>query len=164
MARPSKVVSKIRQKIEQKQLERQLKKSKRKAKRKQRKKKATSKVRKKTAPARIEAKATKQELGKLKQTVGDSSVANTLSGATKAAASGAKTSASALDSTLQQAEPDMAPISGGNDGPMVDGFGGPVDGPERDITFGGGGDPSSMDVLGPSGGDAGDDADYQQFF
>lgn len=138
MARPSKAVSKIREKIEKKQLTKQLKKSRRKAKRKQRRKKIRSKV----APARIEGKATKHELGKLKQTLGDTipadSVGSTLKGSAKMTLGGAKAVGSAVENNLDRVEPAEYGVDFDGDG-TVDGFGGPEENGGVDLTFGGSG-------------------------
>lgn len=152
MVRPSKAVQKIRQKVEQKQLQRQLKKTQREAQRHQRR----EKVRSKLAPARIEAKATKKEVGELKQTVGDSkvgSVASTLKGATMASLSGAKAAGQAVESNLDRVEPQEYGVDFDGDG-KVDGFGGPSEGGQEPMMFGGGGSPDErMDGLGSTRGD-----------
>lgn len=157
MARPSKAVKNIRKKIEKKQLTRQLKKSRRKAKRKQRRKKIRSKV----APARIEAKATKHQLGELKETLGDTvptdSVGSTLKGSAKMSLSGAKTAAKAVDNQLERTEPQEFGVDFDGDG-TVDGFGGPSENNGVDLQFGntgGGGGP--VDGMGGQSSDGSDD-------
>lgn len=147
MARPSQAVRNIRKKIEKKQLTRQLKKSRREAKRKQRRKS----LRSKTAPARIEAKATKQELGELKETIGDAvptdSIGSTLKGSAKMSLSGAKTAAKAVDSQLERTDPQEFGVDFGGDG-TVDGFGGPSENNGVDLRFGGDGGGGPVDGMG----------------
>lgn len=149
MARPSKAARKLRKKIEKKQLKRQLKKSKRKAKRRKRREKLRSKV----APARIEAKATKHELGELKQTLGDAtptdSISRTLKGSVKLTKSGAETVGSAVDNQIERTEPGEYGVDFNGDG-AVDGLGAPTDDEGLDLTFGGEGGSGPVDGLGGS--------------
>lgn len=172
MARPSDAVRRLRERINKASFERQLKASKR----RERRRRLREKLRSKTAAPRIEAKATKLELKRLREDVADTPVPGTQAAkkaarAARRAAGGTteavKKTGSAVEGGLSSADAaieraDLVGIDIDQDGEIesdapVDGLGG--DG-GADLTFGSGADDGGRDggmsFLGES--DARDDS------